>query len=163
MGERIRKNNMSGLLVLLVFAAFMVSVLMVLLTGADVVRGLTQRDEHIFEHRTAVQYMATRVRQADCGDMITLRSFGDGDALILAEEIDGAVYETQVYCYDGYLRELFTAADTPQDAEFGEKIISMQSFSAQLEDGFLEMRLTFPDGQEETVCMQLRSGREAKS
>ena len=40
-----KKNNLTGVLVLLVFAVFMVSVLFVLLTGADVVQKLTDRDQ----------------------------------------------------------------------------------------------------------------------
>ena len=40
-----KKNQLSGVLVLLVFAVFGVSVLLVLLTGADVVKTLSERDQ----------------------------------------------------------------------------------------------------------------------
>ena len=49
-----KKRNMTGGLVLLVFAVFMVSVLLVLLSGADTVQRLTQRDQRSYHHRTAV-------------------------------------------------------------------------------------------------------------
>ena len=41
-----KKSNLGFLLVLLVFAVFMVSILVVLLTGADVVQGITERDHN---------------------------------------------------------------------------------------------------------------------
>ena len=160
MGERIRKSDMSGILVLLVFAVFMVSVLFVLLTGADVVQTLTQRDQDSFDRRTAAQYVTTRVRQADSSGMVAVREFGDGNALVLSEEIQGAVFETTVYCYDGYLRELFVEEGLWMDPEFGEKILPMQSFHVEDCGTHLQAELTLPNEESVSVVLQLRSERE---
>ena len=160
MGERIRKSDMSGILVLLVFAVFMVSVLFVLLTGADVVQTLTQRDQDSFDRRTAAQYVTTRVRQADSSGMVAVREFGDGAALVLSEEIQGAVFETTVYCYDGYLRELFVEEGLTMDPEFGEKILPMKSFHVLDCGTHLQVELIFPDEETVSVVLQLRSERE---
>lgn len=84
-----KKNNLTGVLVLLVFAVFMVSVLFVLLTGADVVQKLTDRDQKSYQQRTAVQYVTMRVRQADREDMVEVRKVDDRDVLVLAEMIEG--------------------------------------------------------------------------
>ena len=43
-----KKSNLTGVLVLLVFTVFMVSVLLVLLSGADTVQQLTQRDKRTY-------------------------------------------------------------------------------------------------------------------
>ena len=160
MGEQVKKSNISGVLVLLVFAAFMISILMVLLTGADVVQKLTERDQNSYDRRTAAQYIATRTRQADSAGMLSVRSFGDGDAMVFAESIDGTIYETLVYCYDGYLREMFVEARTEQAAEFGEKIVPLESFRIDDCNTYLQVELTFSDGQTETVILYLRSERE---
>ena len=160
MREQIKKSNRSGLLVLLVFAAFMVSVLLVLLTGADVVQKLTARDQAGFDRRTAAQYIATRTRQADCAGMISVRSFGSGDAIVFAEEIDGVRYETLVYCHEGYLREMFVEAGMEQAPEFGEKIIAMTALQADDCGGYLKVHLQMADGTEERVLLDLRSERE---
>ena len=161
MGEQIKKSNMSGLLVLLIFAAFMVSVLLVLLTGADVVQKLTQRDQASFDRRTAAQYVATRVRQADCGGMIAVRSFDGRDTLVLAEEIEGTVYETLVYCHEGCLREMFVEAGMVQEPEFGEKILPMQDFRVTDGGRQLQLELDYGENVSETLCLYLRSEREA--
>jgi len=160
MEEQIKKSNISGLLVLLVFAAFMISVLLVLLTGADVVQKLTARDQSSFDHRTAAQYITTRTRQADGAGMVSVRSYGGQDALVLSEDIEGTMYETLVYCYDGYLREMFAEAGMELDAEFGEKILPMRSFRIKDCNTYLLAELDLSDGQTETVLLHLRTERE---
>ena len=154
-----KKNQLGSVLVLLVFAVFMVSVLMVLLTGADVVEKIHSRDQASYDHRTLVQYITTRVRQADQRGMVDVRSFGDGDALVLTEEIDGDLYETLVYCSDGYLRELFVEAGLEMDAEFGEEILPIQRVCFQDENTYIRVQLTLTEGEEEVMILSLRSER----
>lgn len=163
MGEQIKKSNISGILVLLVFAAFMVSVLLVLLTGADVVQKLTERDQDSYDRRTAARYLTTRTRQADYAGGISVRSFGGEDAIVYMEEIEGTCYETLVYCYDGYLREMFVEAGMEQAAEFGEKIIPMASFRVDDCESYLQAELELMDGQREIVTIYLRSEREGEA
>ena len=163
METRMKKSNLGFLLVLLVFALFMVSALLVLLTGADVVQGITERDQKSYEQRTAVQYIATRVRQADQACMISVRTTDAGDRLVLAEEIDGILFETLVYCHDGYLRELFCAGGYDPGAEFGEKILPAEQFCVIDQGEYLELEITFADGQSRSVILHLRSERGAVS
>ena len=111
-----KKNQLSGVLVLLVFAVFGVSVLLVLLTGADVVKTLSERDQESYDRRTTMQYITTRVRQADEAGMVSVRRMEDRDVLVLGQDIEDIRYETLVYAYDGYLRELFI------EAEFGMEL-----------------------------------------
>lgn len=156
-----KKNNMTGILVLLVFACFMVSVLFVLLSGADIVQRLTERDQSAYNSRTAVQYLTTRVRQADLAGSIDVTVSEDTTILVLTEEIEGALYETRVYYYDGYLREMFSPAGIGLPLEFGEKILPMDDFTISIEHTYLysllQAELQLPDETSETVYLMLRS------
>ena len=154
-----KKSNLGFLLVLLVFAVFMVSALLVLLSGADIVQGITQRDQKNYEQRTAVQYIATRVRQADQAGAVSVRTTEMGDSLILAEEIDGIRFETIVYCYDGYLREMFYASGLDAGAEFGEKILPAEQFYVSDCGDYLDLDITFADGQTRSMILRIRSER----
>ena len=154
-----KKSNLGFLLVLLVFAVFMVSALLVLLSGADIVQGITQRDQKNYEQRTAVQYIATRVRQADQAGAVSVRTTEMGDSLILAEEIDGIRFETMVYCYDGYLREMFYASGLDAGAEFGEKILPAEQFYVSDCGDYLDLDITFADGQTRSMILRIRSER----
>lgn len=154
-----KKDHLSGILVLLVFTLFSVSILMVLLTGADVARGLTRQDRESYDQRTAVQYVTTRIRQAEQRGMISVCQYGDGDALVFSQDIEGCRYQTMVYAWDGYMRELFCESGYEQAPEFGEKILPIAGLEARLEAGVLQVHLVFEDGRQEDLTLQLRSER----
>ena len=154
-----KKNHLSGVLVLLVFAVFGVSVLLVLLTGADAVQTLSERDRQSYDRRTALQYITTRVRQADARGMASVRSTDGFDVLVLGEEIEGDRYETLVYCYEGYLRELFIEAGLEMDLEFGELILPVQEMRLADEGTHIRAELTFDAGERRSLILALRSER----
>ena len=157
-----KKRKIDALAVFLLFGLFAVCILSVLLTGADAYRRLAQRDQLSYDWRTAGQYLSTRVRQADRAGAVTVRSFGGVDALVLTEEIDGSAYETLVYCYDGYLRELFVSAGGDFSPEDGEEVLQAQSLSLVLDDRLLTADLIGPAGETQTLTLSLRSGEEVR-
>ena len=140
------KRSLSSVVVLLLFAVFMISVLMILLKGADVVGSVTDRDKQSYQRRTAVQYITTRVHQADAADSISVQKINDTDALVLSQEIDGIMYDTMVYCYEGYLMELFCERGLDLELEFGEQILPLDGLRADTEGDGLQITLTFPEG-----------------
>ena len=158
-----KQLKMGSLLALMVFGVFAACLLFLLLTGADVYQKMRERDTATYESRTAVQYMTTRVRQADRAESITAEAFDGLDALVLLEEIEGETYETKLYCYAGWLTELYAAAGSDLSPAAGEKILELKALELSLEDGLLQAKLTLPDGREEELSLQLRSGREAVS
>ena len=157
-----RQHHMESLVVLLLFGVFAVCILSVLLTGAGVYRRLTERDTAAFERRTAAQYIAAKVRQADQRSGVSVGVFDGRDALVLTEEIDGVVYETRIYCHDGYLRELFAEAGTDLSAEDGQPVMEAQALHAAW-DGRLLVELRDADGGWERMTLYPRSGEEALS
>ena len=166
MREHSRKHDLSSLLVLLLFAVFAVCILSVLLTSADTYRRLSDRDQGSYDHRTAAQYIVTKIRQADRQGAVSVQSFEGQDALVLAEEIDGEPYLTRIYYHDGYIRELFTSADGEMLPEDGEKILEAAGFLAYADEpaeGQLSLRIQAADGTWEDLTLCLRSGKGAAS
>lgn len=159
MGQNKRKTD--SLLVLLLFGVFAVCILSVLLTGAGAYRRLADRDRESYDQRTAVQYLATKIRQADRTGAVTVGDFEGQDALILTEEFDGEAYETRIYCHDGYICELFAAAGgdfLPQD---GEKILPAKNLLIDKENPGLRIRILTEQEAWEELFLTLRSGKEA--
>lgn len=154
-----KKNHLSSVLVLLVFAVFGVSVLMVLLTGADIVRKLNERDQSSYDHRTIVQYITTRVRQADRRGLVSVREQEGQSVLVLSEDIEGARYETLVYSHDGYLKELFSEAGLGIELEFGEWILPLQDVRFRDEGSHIVAELSMADGRSQSLILALRSER----
>lgn len=146
---------------LMVFGIFALCVLGLLLTGADVYGDLVDRGARYYDCRTAAQYITTRVRQADRAGSVTVEDFGGCDALVIGEQIQGEVYLTRVYCYDGYIRELFAAQGGTFSPEDGEKLLEAQQLSLSLASRLLSARITFSDGTAQELSLYLRSEEEA--
>ena len=152
------KHHIDGLIALRLFGVFAVCVLAVLLTGADAYRRLTQRDRAAYDRRTCVQYVATRVRQADALDRVAVEDFNGISCLTLQ---DGDGYVTRVYCYDGYLMELYCGVDVELEPGDGEQIIPAGGLDLSLEDGLLTVAATDAQGTQSTLLLSLRSGEGA--
>lgn len=147
-----KRSKLTDLLALTVFAVFALCVLLVLLSGAKVYRGLVQRGEENFAARTAARYVTMRVRQART---VTVGDFEGCEALVIPEKVDGATYLTRLYVYDGHIRELYCAENAALSPADGEKILPADSLHVDLEGSLLTMTV---DGQ--ALYLDL-SGKEA--
>ena len=154
------QHQMDGLVALLLFGIFAACVLAVLLTGAGVYQRLTERDQSAYSRRTFAQYIATRVRQSDCLDGVSVEDFDGVPALNLWAE-DG--YVTRVYWYDGYLMELYTDTSTDMSPADGDRLMEAGGLGLPLEDGKLTVDLTDAEGAQERLELCLRSGEGAAS
>lgn len=154
------KGNTAGLAVLLLFGILAACILFVLLTGASSYQRLSERDQSAYSGRTAAQYLTTRIRQADSAGQLTVEDFGGHDALILTEEIGGALFCTRIYCYDGALRELFTPAEESFEPRDGETLLPVQHLELELEGRLLTAVITNDDGTQQRLALYLRSGEE---
>lgn len=147
------RHHIDGLIALLLFGIFAVCLLAVLLTGAGAYRRFVHRDQVAYEQRTCVQYIATRIRQADQQGGIWLTDFEGVPALVL-DQGDG--YTTHVYCFEGWLMELYAAEDAGLAPEDGERLMELDSLEFTLEDGLLTAELGVPDGTPDTLRLSLR-------
>lgn len=146
------QHHIDALAALLLFGVFAACVLAVLLTGAQAYRRLTLRDQEAYDRRTCVQYLATRVRQADHAQGIAVEDFGGGSLVLNAD----TPYPTWLYCQDGWLMELFCLAEDRPGPEDGQRLMEAQALKASLEDGLLTIEVTTSGGVRETVLLSLR-------
>lgn len=152
-----RTSRITGFLVLVVFSLFALCLLLVLLTGARGYEALVRRGETTWETRTAAQYLTTRVRQGDTEGGIALEEFGGQRALVLRQQIDGEPYLTRIYCYEGYLRELFAAENGSFSPEDGEKLLEMESLSFAWDGPSLSASFVPAEGEPVSLFWHLRS------
>jgi len=162
MKERLKRQSMTGLAALLIFGIFAVGILSVLLSGAGAYRRLTERDRLSYDSRTCAQYVATKVRQVSAPESIRLESFGNIQALVIEQEYDGVQYLTRVYCHDGWLKELFTAAEGNFAPEDGERILPAQQMEVENNKGLLSISLVDGNGVETRLNLALRGREEAQ-
>ena len=160
MKKLLKQSNTDSVLALLLLAVFAVCVLIVLLTGADSFRSLSDRDQASFNRRTTAQYITTRLHQSDRSGGVYLEEFGGTTALTCREEIDGEQYLTRVYFHEGYICELFCSVEYNLSPEDGEKVLPAQSLTFREENGFITAVITDAGGEKACVSAALRSGRE---
>ena len=144
-------SRITDVLALLTMTVFALCLLLVLLTGASAYGKLVEVGQASYNRRTALQYLTTRVRQAETVKIGTL----DGcPALILEENIEGEIYTTHVYCHEGWLRELYAVPGAVLPPQAGQQILEAEAFSMKMEDGLLRIRL---EGEE--LLLHLPGGR----
>ena len=131
-------SRMTQVLALLTLTAFALCVLLVLLTGASCYRALVEQGETSYARRTALQYLTTRVRQAET---VEIGEFAGCEALILEENVDGECYTTRVYCYDGWLRELYTVPGARLQPKAGAEILEAETLELVREGSLLRLKL----------------------
>ena len=166
MKKRTKSNTISTLAPLLLFVIFTTCILSVLLTGANIYQSLETRHQISFEHRTLTQYLTTRVHQSDAENMLFIGDFyecsphTEGNTLFICEELNNKNFYTRIYYHDGYLYELFTAANGTFHPEDGEKILKISNLYFHIERNLLKIEIEYPNTNTETLLLNLRSREE---
>lgn len=151
-----KERSVTKVAALLLFGLFAVGILSVLLGGAGVYGRLTQRNTQSYHSRTCTQYIATKLHQASSPEAVAVAAFGQADALVLSQTIDGEEYLTRVYCHDGWLRELFTPAGGDFVPEDGEKILPLSDLSLSCNGTRVEASFTDTDGEAWALTLHIR-------
>ena len=143
-----RKQSGAGTLAALALTCvFGVTLLLSLAAGAGVYRRVADRVDESSQSRVSLSYVAALLHSYDEAGMAEAGTYGDGGAVFLYQEIDGLIYETILYVYDGQ-----------QDAEFGDPISPAQALEvSEPVPGLLRLVLTGPDGTEQTADVYIRS------
>ena len=147
--------SLSTVAALFVLAAFALGILSVLLGSTGAYQRLLRRDRQTDDSRSAVQYLATKVRQAPAPGSLQVVPFGEGDAMQIKEKEDGS-FVTRIYCHEGWLMELFCAVDSELLPEDGEKVLPMECLVASLDNGCLTLSVTDGTGREQKLLFSLR-------
>ena len=70
--------------------------------------------------------------------------------------MDGKTYITRIYCYNGWLRELFTAENGNFSPKDGEKLLEMDTLSVIMEENRILLEFTLPGEQPRQVLWYIR-------
>ena len=147
---------------LALFCAFAVTSLLVVVVGADVYRRTTDEMDRNFALRTPLAYLSQAVHRTDLAGGFSIGRFGDGQALILSETVNGEEYRTYLYCRGGNLCELFARADAGAAPENGQAVTGCASFTVEeAGPGLYRIRCVTETGGQAEACVAARSDRSA--
>lgn len=142
-----RGQKIGNLLALLIFCAFTAAILLVLMLGANIYQGVSGRNTASADQRLAISYIEAKLRHSDTLDDVYLDSFRgyeeltDISTLYLEEDYGDSVYHTMIYCYDGWIRELYCEKGLEFTPDAGIKILPAQSldFKQDAETGLVSI------------------------
>lgn len=155
-GVRARGHVVSGAFVFLLLGVFAVFSTLMVLLSAQFYRATVAQTRAHNQQRVLCSYLMNVVRGNDAADAVRVEKIDGLDVLAFGCDVGDARYETRVYCYDGYLRELFTDAEREFEPGYGERICEAQSFAPSLgADGLLELRAADGAGEEHVLHVAL--------
>ncbi len=160
-----RKNGSHSIdfvFVLSLFCVFAACVLLSLMLGTKIYTAMSADAAQSHYRRTAVSYITEKLRHCDTADAAQVSELQGEPALILTETYGDVEYETTIYVWDGWLRELFCQKGLEFDGSAGSKIIEANSVEfSLLGDNLIQIRYTDPQGNQSSGLVSLRSGRAA--
>ena len=156
-GSTSRNHAVSSLFVFCLIAVFALLATVLTLFGIRAYRSVYDASAGNSESQTALSYLVNKLHSADRAQGVEIRAEGGRDVLVLAEPLDGTIYETRIYCDGGSLREYFCEQGEPFDAELGEELASLNALRLTLEKPWLiRVELDQPDGRQLSAHVALR-------
>lgn len=153
------KHVVDLLFVMAIFLVFTFSALMLILVGTKVYKNTVEKMDKNFETRTSFAYLTEKLRQADRTEGIEIGEFNGNTAIIMKEDIEGNMYATYIYLYDGHIKELFTSMENSLAADAGQDILIAEGFDAQkAAEGLYKVSVTPPGERPYTFFVSSVSG-----
>lgn len=154
-----RRHRIDVVFVVALLGVFTASVLLTLVFGSRSYSAMKKAADSAYSERTPLSYVTEKLRQGDAAGAVSTGSFGDGQALFIAESVNGTTYETVIYTYGGSLCELYREKGLELDPAAGEKIIEADGLSLRMSDGLLRFTVAGSDGREYSSWVCLEGGR----
>lgn len=143
--------------VLAILGVFAVGALVLSNVGIRVYKNIVVNSNENFKQRTSLLYMATKLRQYDEKDFISMKNIDGVDVLVLQEPVH-TEYETYIYFQDGALKELLTEKENPAELSAGLKIIELQDFKmTMMNERQLQLCSIDAKGEQEQLIVTLRA------
>ena len=153
------QHSMQGVFVFVLLGLFAVMSTLMVLLGAQMYRNTVDRAAANNEDRVLGAYVRSMIRAEDAADAMETGEYDGVKTLAMREDLDGEVYVTWLYCYEGQLYEWFTSDDGYFSPTSGTAICPAQRFEPRLENGLLTVGMTNGKGVQETVCVALRCAK----
>ncbi len=153
-----REHVMDLLFSLSLLCVFAACGLAVVFIGIQVYQGTEENMSDAFAARTAMAYVAKKVRQNDVSDAISLTEIEGVDALMITQQAGEDTYCTYIYSYNGYLCELYAKGSFSPTLAAGQSLIAVDEFDAAWgEYGTLCITITQSNGESSSLMLALQS------
>lgn len=147
----------ASLMVFLLLGTFAVFCTLLIMLGAQAYQGVMDASNGNTNGRILLNYPLNKVRMNDNASNLCIEDQSGVPVLVITQDLDGDAYETRIYCYDGWLREVFSDASDDFYLEDGEALAEASFFNPKLENGLFSFEVAAPQGETLRAHWLLRS------
>ena len=153
------KHMIDSVFVICLMLLFVLCALSVIAIGASIYQKNVSQMASNNSRRIASAYITEKIRQADINGSIRTKDLFDENVLVMSKEVNGELYNTYIYDYDGNLMELM--ARDSMDVIYpqaGQKILKVKSFDIEeVSDRLFRIEIVLDDGTEDFLYITKRS------
>lgn len=158
MFKRDESHSVDLLFTLGLFCVFAASAFILVIIGIRVYQGTVDQMQDTFSTRTAIAYVAEKLRRHDEAGAVELTQIDGLTALRMTDSVGEDTYCTYVYSDGEYLWELTIRDGVRVSASMGEKIIQVKDFQISgAGGGFYEFTASDSAGGTVRFLIHLRS------
>lgn len=159
MERRSEKKHVIDLLFpLAVFFVLTVSSVALVVLACGFYSRQVKKSENSYFSRTALAYVVEKVHQSDENGAVNVGKFAEADALVIRQNYGEKEYETYLYSYDGYLRELFIQEGVKAKMTDGRKILKLRNFKAEkVSNALFHLYCESEDGEQTDTFVSIKS------
>ena len=153
-----KSRKIDSFFVMILFFLFAITAAILVLIGVRQYQVTADSMNYNYEMRTATSYLREKVRQNDSHASISVCDIDGVSALSLKSTVNGQVYYTYIYYYDGYLRELYVQADSSYTLSAGQQIIEISGFELSMTtDRLINATIKDTWGGTTDICLSVNS------
>ena len=147
MDKNTRTHTADLLFTIGLFCVFAAAAFILVTIGVQAYRNTTRHMQDTFSTRTALSYVAEKLRQHDVSGGAALGRIEDCPALVLYDQLGNDAYCTYIYSDGEALYELTVREGTDVTASMGSRIMQVRDFTvADAGSGFYEFSASDSDG-----------------
>ncbi len=153
------KHVIDSVFVICLMLLFVLCALSVIAIGASIYQKNVSAMASNNSHRIASAYITEKVRQADIDGTVRVKELFGENVLAMSKEVNGELYTTYIYDFDGQLMELM-ARDSLEVVypQSGQKIMDIKSLEIEeVSDRMFSIEVVLEDGTEDFLYITKRS------
>lgn len=134
------RQSSARLPLLVLFALFVVALLIVLITGVSIYKSIVDADSESDAHRFSVGLLENSIKAADSYSSVHLGNGPEGRSIVLVEYTDAGVFETRIYQFDGAIYQESALESAPYDPIAAMKIVDSDTFDVSMDGSLISIK-----------------------
>ena len=140
------------------FCVFSAAAFILVMIGIHVYQATVTNLQDTYSTRTAISYVAEKIRQHDTAGSISLGDVEGHTALVLSDQVGETTYLTYIYTDNENLYELTVREGTNVTVSLGDPILEVQDFAiTDAGNGFYEFTASDDSGNTVRYLIHQRS------